>query len=70
MRFLVCVSEVSPCPPPDQVWTSVVDLIDPALLGITPVIVAKVMLWGFGFVFGAWLMGYSLALATGMVKKL
>ena len=70
MRFLVCVSEVVPCPPSDQVWTSVVDLIDPALLGITPVIVAEVILWGFGFVFGAWLMGYSLALATGMVKKL
>ena len=70
MRFLVCVSEVVPCPSSDQVWTSVVDLIDPALLGITPLVVAKVMLWGFGFVFGAWLMGYSLSIALGMIKKI
>ena len=70
MKFLTCVTDVVPCPPADQVWTSLVELLDPELLGITPVIVAKVMLWGFGFVFGAWLMGYSLALATGMVKKL
>ena len=70
MRFLVCVSEVVPCPPSDQVWTSVVDLIDPALLGITPLVVAEVMLWGFGFVFGAWLMGYSLSVALGMIRKI
>lgn len=70
MKFLTCVTDVVPCPPADQVWTSLVELLDPELLGITPLIVAKVILWGFGFVFGAWLMGYALALATGMVKKL
>lgn len=70
MRVLTCSTDVVPCPPSDQVWTSLLDLLDPELLGITPEIVATVMLWGFGFVFGAWLMGYSLALATGMVKKL
>lgn len=69
MRFLVCSTDVDPCPQADQAWTSVVDLLNPELLGITPSIVAKVMLWGFGFVFGAWLMGYALALAIGMIKK-
>lgn len=69
MLFLSCSTDSNPCPINEQVWLNIVDLINLELLGITPAIVAKVMLWGFGFVFGAWLMGYALALAIGMIKK-
>lgn len=70
MRFLVCATEANPCPVSDQAWTSVVDLIDPTLLGVTPVAIAKVMAWGFGFVFGCWLLGIGLGWTLRVVRSL
>lgn len=69
MRILTCTSELNPCPPADQVWILLAEIIDPELVGITPAIVAKVMLWGFGFVFSAFLMGYVLSVSVGLIKK-
>ncbi len=45
-------------------------LLDPALLGITPELVLKVIAWGFGFVFSSFLIGWLLSIAVGMVRKL
>lgn len=70
MRFLTCSSEANPCPPLDQVWISLADILDPEIIGITPVIVAKVALWGFGLVFSAFLMGYVLSVSVSLIRKL
>lgn len=68
-RFLVCVSEVTPCPVSDQTWVSLAEIIDPATLGITPAFVAKALAVGFAFTFGAYLLGWFLSLAIGLIRK-
>lgn len=69
MLVLVCNSDVSPCPVADQQWISPEALADPALYGITPELVLKVVAWGFGFVFTSFLIGWVLAVAIGLVRK-
>lgn len=70
MKFLTCTTETNPCPGSDQAWIDLAEIINPEIIGITPVIVAKVMLWGFGFVFSAFLMGYVLSVSLGLIRKL
>ena len=70
MLVLTCTADTIPCPPSEQVWISLEALLDPALLGITPELVLKVISWGFGFVFSSFLMGWLLSIAVGMVRKL
>ena len=70
MLVLTCTTEANPCPPSERVWVSLEALLDPALLGITPELVLKVIAWGFGFVFSSFLIGWLLSIAVGMVRKL
>ena len=70
MLVFTCTTETNPCPPSEQVWISLESLLDPALLGITPELVLKVIAWGFVFVFSSFLIGWLLSIAVGMVRKL
>ncbi|MGJ7530412.1 hypothetical protein [Variovorax sp. GB1P17] len=69
MRFLVCTSDATPCPLDAQQWSTTAEILDPAQFGITPVEIAKVASWGFGFVLMGFLLGYVLGLALGLIKK-
>jgi len=69
MRFLVCTSEATPCPAANQVWSTTAEILDPAQFGITPEIVLKVYAWGFGAVLAAFLLGYVLSLALGLIRQ-
>ena len=70
MLVFTCTTETNPCPPSEQVWVSLETLLDPALVGITPELVLRVIAWGFGFVFSSFLIGWLLSIAVGMVRKL
>ena len=70
MLVFTCTTETNPCPPSEQVWISLETLLDPALVGITPELVLKVISWSFGFVFSSFLIGWLLSIAVGMVRKL
>ena len=69
MRFLVCTTEATPCPPADQVWSTTAEVLDPAQFGITPEAILHVFSWGFGAVLLGWLIGYGLGLALGVIRK-
>lgn len=69
MRFLTCTVDLDPCPPENLSSLSLAETLDPALLGITPQGVLKVYSWGFGAVLVMWLIGYSIGLATGLIRK-
>ncbi|MBO0942958.1 hypothetical protein J1N44_14925 [Acidovorax temperans] len=69
MLVFTCTTETNPCPPSEQVWISLETLLDPALVGITPELVLKVISWGFGFVLSSFLIGWLLSIAVGMVRK-
>lgn len=69
MRFLICTEDVSPCPLVSQAWISLSEVLNPALLGITPALALKYWAWGFGSVLLMWGLGYGIGIATGMIKK-
>lgn len=70
MRFLVCYSDVTPCPEASTAWLSMAEIIDPAQLGIDPKTMFFVIAWGFAFVLGSFLLGWGVSLATGLIKRL
>ena len=70
MRFLVCYSEVNPCPEAATAWVSMYEVMDLAQLGIDAPTVLYVISWGFAFVLGSFLLGWGLSLAIGLIKKL
>lgn len=43
---------------------------DLALMGITPATVLYVMSWGFGAVLLGWKIGYGVAIALTLIKKI
>lgn len=69
MKFLVCNSELTPCPPDAQVWSTTAEILDPAEFGIDAETITKVYGWGFGAVLGAFLIGYVLGIALGLIRK-
>lgn len=69
MRFLVCTSDATPCPPTDQQWSTTAEVLDPAQFGITPEAIGKAFAWGFGAILLGWLLGYGVALALGLIRK-
>lgn len=70
MRFLVCYSEVNPCPEASTAWVSMSDVMDLAQLGIDPQTIFFVVAWGFAFVLSSFLLGWGASLAIGLIKKL
>lgn len=70
MRFLVCTSDVTPCPDVSAVWVSMAEIMDPAQLGIDAATVLYVISAGFAFVLGSFLLGWGASLAVGLIKKL
>lgn len=69
MRFWVCTSDANPCPPESQVWATIAEILDPAALGITPESIFKAYSWGFGAVLMAFLIGFVLSVALGLIRK-
>lgn len=69
IKFLVCTSEAVPCPPESQMWSTTAEILDPAQFGITPEAILKAYAWGFGAVLSAFLIGYVIGLALGLIRK-
>lgn len=69
MRFLICTSDATPCPPMDQQWSTTAEVLDPAQFGITPEAIGNAFAWGFGAILLGWLLGYGVALALGLIRK-
>lgn len=69
MQFLTCNTEAVPCPLDLQVWRTAAEVIDPASLGITPELIVKVYGFGFGATLSMFFIGYVIAIATGLVRK-
>lgn len=69
MRFLICTEDLDPCPAASTAWISLSEVLDPALLGITPELALKCWLWGFGSVLLMWGLGYAIGIATGLIRK-
>jgi hypothetical protein len=69
MQLLTCSVDTVPCPPESQVWQSVGSVFSAADLGIDAAGIAHVYAWGFGAVLLAWLMGYGVSLAVGLIRK-
>lgn len=70
MRLLICTVDVDPCPASQQVWTTTGEILQPAELGITGTDVALVYAAGFAAVLGAWLLGYPVGVALGLIRKI
>ena len=70
MNLVTCLTATVPCPPGDQSVLSLSDALDPVSLGVTPELVAAVFGWGFGSVLGLYFIGYGLACALLMVRKI
>lgn len=70
MVILSCTVEQNPCPPGSQVWVSLAEATNPALVGLTPEFVARAVAVGFAFVLGSFLLGWGLSLALGLIRKL
>lgn len=70
MNFITCTTDVNPCPAGDQVLLSFSDAVDFVALGVTPEAVLAMWGYGFGSVMGFWLIGYALAVAIGLIRKL
>lgn len=69
MQFLTCNSDVVPCPLADQVWRSTAEVVDPAGLGISPETIVQVYGIGFTATLMFFLIGYVIAVATGLVRQ-
>lgn len=69
MRVLVCTLDVDPCPAANVSTMALVDVFDPASLGITPETVAYVYGWGLAAVLGLFMVGYVVGVGVGLIKK-
>ena len=70
MRVLVCTIDVDPCPAPNVSTMALVDVFDPASLGITPETVTYVYSWGVAAVLGLFLLGYGVGICKSIISKL
>lgn len=69
MRVLVCSVDVDPCPVANVTTMALVDVFDPASLGITPESVAYVYGWGVAAVLGLFMVGYAVGVGVGLIRK-
>lgn len=70
MRVLICTQDVQVCPPEAVQTLSLADSIDPALFGVTTERMVTVFSGGVGLVLFFYFLGYGIALATGLIRKL
>lgn len=70
MIILACAVDQLPCPAGSEVWVSLAEIANPALVGITSDFIARCLASGFGFVLGSFLLGWVLSLALGLIRKL
>lgn len=70
MRFLICTVDIDPCPTGSVASMSISDAIDWPSLGVTPSEILYVYSWGFAAVLTAWMVGYGVSLAIGLIRKL
>lgn len=70
MQVLACTVNQVPCPPESETWISLSEFADPALVGLTPEVITQAITVGFAFVLGSFLLGWSISLATGLIRKL
>lgn len=70
MRVLVCSSDVSPCPDSFQSWVNVADMVDPAVLGVTPSQILQVFGWGVASVIFFWSIGFAVGVAVKLIRKI
>ena len=70
MRFLVCTSEITPCPDGSTAWVSMSEIMDLAQLGIDPQTIFHVIAWGFAFVLGSFITGWLASLVISLIRKL
>lgn len=70
MRVLICAVDQPVCPPESQAWMDLAQvLLDPSVLGLTPQSVLLVASYGAVPVLGAYLLGYGIGLAKGLIRK-
>jgi hypothetical protein len=69
MHFLICTVDLNPCPPENAATVSLSEVLDPALLGLTPASLLGAFGFGFGAVLLMWFIGYALGLAVGVIRK-
>ncbi|VDO15597.1 unnamed protein product [Brugia timori] len=69
MRYLVCTTDASPCPPADVQAVTFAETVDLSAMGVTPEMFLKVYGMGFGAVFAAFVMGWVLGIALGLIRK-
>lgn len=70
MRYLVCTVDVTPCPPEAIEALPFLETVDFSSVGITPEVLGYVFAWGFGSVLMGWLLGFGIALALSMIRKI
>lgn len=69
MLVLTCSSDTVPCPLADQVWVSVAQLVDPAVLGITSAGILETFGWGVSAVLLLWSFGFATGAAVSALRK-
>ena len=70
MYFVTCNVNASPCPVDQQGLVDFLSLLDLSQLGITTESILKTISWGFGFVFASFILGWTVSLAVGLIRKL
>lgn len=70
MRYLVCTVDADPCPPGSVASLPFLETVDFTAMGVTPDAVLKLFAWGFGSVLLFFLLGFGVAVALGMIRKL
>ena len=65
MQILVCLTEQNPCPSESMAWVELF-----SGLGLDHETILLIFSYGFAPVFGAFLVGYGIGLAKGLIKKI
>ena len=69
MRFLVCTVDADPCPAGNVASLPFLETVDFTSMGITSETLLYVYSWGFGVVLLGFLLGFGVAVAVAMVRK-
>lgn len=70
MFVLSCKIDAAPCPLDMQDWINLDFVSYLAFFDITPVIILKVLSWGFGVVLLGFLLGYVVGVSLSLVRRI